>query len=100
MVLSCEEYRDQQQLLALKKRLSENKLDPEEREEIERLVQDLEIIDRRINNATVRVKKGGAWTAGCIRAKDAARQPVRRFRRTERPSSLLSNPDGHWPKYS
>ena len=28
MVLSCEEYRDQQRLLALKKRLSENKLDP------------------------------------------------------------------------
>jgi hypothetical protein len=43
MTLSCEEYRDQQQLLALKKRLSENRLDPEEREEIERLVQDLEI---------------------------------------------------------
>jgi hypothetical protein len=43
MTLSCEEYRDQQQLLALKKRLSENKLDPEEREEIERLIQDLEI---------------------------------------------------------
>jgi hypothetical protein len=43
MTLSCEEYRDQQQLLALKKRLSENKLDPEEREEIERLVRDLEI---------------------------------------------------------
>lgn len=43
MTLSCEEYRDQQQLLALKKRLSENNLDPEEREEIERLVQDLEI---------------------------------------------------------
>ena len=43
MTLSCEEYRDQQQLLALKKRLSENKLDPEEREEIERLVQVLEI---------------------------------------------------------
>ena len=43
MTLSCEEYRDQQRLLALKKRLSENKLDPEEREEIERLVRDLEI---------------------------------------------------------
>lgn len=43
MVLSCEEYRDQQQLLALKKRLSENKLDAEEREEIKRLFQDLEI---------------------------------------------------------
>ena len=43
MVLSCEEYRDQQQLLALKKRISENKLDAEEREEIKRLVQDLEI---------------------------------------------------------
>jgi hypothetical protein len=42
MVSSCEEYREQQQLLALKKRLSENKLEPKEREEIERLVQDLE----------------------------------------------------------
>ena len=42
MTLSCEEYRDQQQLLALKKRLSENRLDPKEREEIERLVRDLE----------------------------------------------------------
>jgi hypothetical protein len=42
MSLSCEEYRQQQQLLALKKRLAEDKLNPEEREEIERLVQDLE----------------------------------------------------------
>ena len=39
---SCEEYRDLQQLLALKRRLAENKLDPQEREEIERLVQELE----------------------------------------------------------
>ena len=39
---SCEEYRHLQQLLALKRRLAENNLDPEEREEIERLVQDLE----------------------------------------------------------
>ncbi len=43
MTLSCEEYRDQQRLLSLKKRLSENRLDPEERAEIERMVQDLEI---------------------------------------------------------
>jgi hypothetical protein len=43
MVLSCEEYRDQQQLLALKRRLTENKMDPEEREEIESLIQYLEI---------------------------------------------------------
>jgi hypothetical protein len=42
MPLSCEEYRHQQQLLALKRRLAENKLDPEEREEIERLVRELE----------------------------------------------------------
>jgi hypothetical protein len=42
MVSSCEEYRYQQQLLALKKRLSEDKLTPEEREEIERMVQELE----------------------------------------------------------
>jgi hypothetical protein len=42
MPLSCEDYRDQQQLLALKKRLSEDELDPEEREEITRLVQELE----------------------------------------------------------
>jgi len=42
MPLSCEEYRQQQQLLALKKRLAEDKLKLEEREEIERLVQELE----------------------------------------------------------
>jgi hypothetical protein len=39
---SCEEYRDSQRLLALKIRLSEKNLDPEERREIERLVEDLE----------------------------------------------------------
>jgi hypothetical protein len=42
MSLSCEEYRYQQQLLALKKRLAEDKLNPEERNEIEKLVQELE----------------------------------------------------------
>lgn len=42
MVLSCEEYRYQQQLLALKKRLAEDKLDPEEQEEIEMLAQEIE----------------------------------------------------------
>jgi hypothetical protein len=42
MVFSCEEYRHQQQLLALKKRLAEEKLTPEEREEIERMVRELE----------------------------------------------------------
>ncbi len=42
MPLSCEEYRYQQQLLALKKRLAEDKLKPEEQEEIEKLVQELE----------------------------------------------------------
>ena len=42
MALSCEEYRHQQQLLALKRRLSEINLEPEEREEIERLIQELE----------------------------------------------------------
>jgi hypothetical protein len=39
---SCEEYRQQQQLLALKKRLLEGKLKPEDRDEIERLIQELE----------------------------------------------------------
>ena len=42
MPLSCEDYRHQQQLLALKKRLAENKLEPEEREEIEKAIQELE----------------------------------------------------------
>ena len=42
MVISCEDYRLQQQLLALKKRLSEDKLDREEREEMERLIHELE----------------------------------------------------------
>ncbi len=43
MTLSCEEYRDEQQLLALRKRLSENSLSPEEKKEIEKMVQDLEM---------------------------------------------------------
>ncbi len=42
MTSSCEEYRHLQQLLALKKRLAENELQAEEREEIEKLVQELE----------------------------------------------------------
>jgi hypothetical protein len=43
MPSSCEEYRQQQQLLALKKRLAEDELRPEDGEEIERLVRELEI---------------------------------------------------------
>jgi hypothetical protein len=42
MPSSCEEYRNLQQLLGLKKRLAENKLDPQEREEIAKLIQELE----------------------------------------------------------
>jgi hypothetical protein len=42
MASSCEDYRFQQQLLALRRRLAENQLDPEERDELERLVQELE----------------------------------------------------------
>ena len=43
MPISCEEYRYQQQLLVLKKRLAEDKLSSEEQEEIEKLVQELEM---------------------------------------------------------
>jgi hypothetical protein len=42
MASSCEEYRCQPQLLALKRRLSGINLEAEEREEIERLIQELE----------------------------------------------------------
>jgi hypothetical protein len=42
MSSSCEEYRQQQQLLGLRKRLAEDELKPEERKEIERLLQELE----------------------------------------------------------
>jgi hypothetical protein len=42
MASSCEDYRFQQQLLALRKRLAEDNLDPEEREELEKLIQELE----------------------------------------------------------
>ena len=41
MALSCEEYCYQQQLLALKKRLAEDRLNPKEREEIKRQIQEL-----------------------------------------------------------
>jgi len=40
--LSCEEYRDSRRLLALKVRLSEGNLDSKERQEIERLIEELE----------------------------------------------------------
>jgi len=42
MASSCEDYRFQQQLLALRKRLAEDNLDPEEREEVEKLIDELE----------------------------------------------------------
>ena len=42
MPSSCEEYRYQQQLLVLKTCLAEDKLNPEDREEIEELVRELE----------------------------------------------------------
>jgi len=41
-LLSCEEYRDSQQLLALQIRLSKNNFDPEEKKEIKRIIQELE----------------------------------------------------------
>ena len=42
MVISCADYRETQQLLALKKRLAEEKLDPAERQELEELIRILE----------------------------------------------------------
>jgi hypothetical protein len=36
VTISCAEYRETQQLLALKKRLAEEELSPEERKEVER----------------------------------------------------------------
>jgi hypothetical protein len=42
MTSSCEEYRDLQQWVTIKKRLAENELNPEEREETEKLVEELE----------------------------------------------------------
>ncbi len=42
MALSCEEYRFQQQLLALKKRLAQDKLKADERREIEKEIEELE----------------------------------------------------------
>lgn len=42
MASSCEDYRFQQQLLALRKRLAEEKVDQAEREELEKLIQELE----------------------------------------------------------
>jgi hypothetical protein len=41
-LLSCEEYRDSQRLLALRIRLSEKDLDSEERKEIESIIEELE----------------------------------------------------------
>ena len=42
MTISCAEYRETQQLLAMKKRLNEEELNPSEREELEELIRKLE----------------------------------------------------------
>jgi hypothetical protein len=42
MPVSCAEYRETQQLLALKKRLAEEKLNSAERQELEELIRKLE----------------------------------------------------------
>lgn len=42
MPVSCGEYRETQQLLALKKRLAEEKLEPADQKELERLIEELE----------------------------------------------------------
>jgi hypothetical protein len=42
MPISCAEYRETQQLLALKKRLAEEELNPAERKELEVLIRKLE----------------------------------------------------------
>ena len=57
-------------------------------------------IDVRINNATVRVKKGEDRTAEYIRAKETEKQPGGRFRLIGRPSTRPEYLDGRWPKCS
>jgi hypothetical protein len=42
MTASCQDHRDELRLLSLRKRLVEDALTPEEREEIETLVEELE----------------------------------------------------------
>jgi hypothetical protein len=42
MVESCSDYRESQRLLALRKRLAENRLTSEEKAELVRLIQELE----------------------------------------------------------
>jgi hypothetical protein len=42
MPIPCSEHRESLQLLALKKRLAEEKMDPEERKELEELIWNLE----------------------------------------------------------
>ncbi len=42
MPVSCGEYRDAQQLLALKKRLAEEELELKDQKELEKLIEELE----------------------------------------------------------
>jgi hypothetical protein len=42
MPISCNDYRESQQLLAFRKRLAEEKLTPKERKELEELIRGLE----------------------------------------------------------
>ena len=57
-------------------------------------------IERRISNAIVRVKKGAVQIAGCIRAREAEKQPSSRSHLIIHPSVRPEYLDGRWPRCS
>lgn len=57
-------------------------------------------IDFRVNNATVRAKKGANRIVGCRRVKGAERQQGGRFPLPVHPSTLPGYLDGRWPRCS
>ncbi len=57
-------------------------------------------IEIRISNAIVRVKKGAAQIAGCIRARETERKLGGRFRLPVHLSIRPEYPDARWPRCS
>ena len=58
------------------------------------------VIERRISNAIIRVKKGAVQTVGCIRAREAEKQPSSRSHLIIHPSVRPEYLDGRWPRCS
>ena len=58
------------------------------------------LIEIRISNATLKVKKGEDQTVRYIHAKETEKQPGGRFHLPRHPSTRPEYPDGRWPMFA